>query len=181
MEFRNRIKKLTEISGKKLRENPLNFRKHPNKQKSFLSLLLEKIGWVTGVIVYEDPEYGLTLVDGHLRADIADDDIVPCILTDLTREEAKEVLYSFDYITALAQEAEEKRKELEEEIGYTREDLASVARDVQEMVKAEVSEMVPLAIVLSSSEYQEFQQAKLRLGVQQDKAALMRMCEVVNA
>jgi len=100
--YRNRITGSGMVPAKLLRANPKNWRTHPEYQKSSVRKLLETVGWVARVTVYTHPDGTLELVNGHLRTDIADDDLVPVDYTDLTPAEADLMLATMDQTSALA-------------------------------------------------------------------------------
>jgi hypothetical protein len=101
--MRDRIKELRRVKASELLANPKNWRKHPAAQKTAMRAVLDKIGFVTGVIARET-EAGLEIIDGHLRADISQDELVPVLIVDLDGLEADKVLATFDPIGAMAQQ-----------------------------------------------------------------------------
>jgi hypothetical protein len=93
--------------------NPANWRVHGMTQDVQLSSALNDIGFVAPVIVNKrtGAEWGRdrnveTLVDGHLRVKSAlsrgDDTPVPYVYVDLTPDEERRVLLTFDPIGAMA-------------------------------------------------------------------------------
>ena len=64
--------------------------------------LLEGIGYASALIARRDEQGNLHLIDGHLRAEISADEIVPVLITDLTEDEAKVLLVSLDTSTEMA-------------------------------------------------------------------------------
>jgi hypothetical protein len=102
MEIRNRIKELRYIKASELVRNPNNWRKHPDKQSKALQGALSEIGYADALIAYQTDE-GLTLIDGHLRADTTPDVEVPVLVTDLDQHEADKLLATLDPLSALAE------------------------------------------------------------------------------
>jgi hypothetical protein len=100
-EFRNRIVELRKVRASELRRNPRNWRQHPDGQRSALTELLGTVGFVGAGIGRDTPE-GVELIDGHLRADLADDSEMPVLIVDLNDDEAKKVLATYDPLSALA-------------------------------------------------------------------------------
>jgi hypothetical protein len=100
-EFRNRIVELRRIRASELRRNPNNWRQHPDGQRSALTELLATVGFV-GAGIGRDTDQGVELIDGHLRADLADDSEMPVLIVDLSPDEAKKVLATFDPLSVLA-------------------------------------------------------------------------------
>jgi len=100
-EFRNRIVELRRVKAKDLRRNPHNWRMHGEGQRSALAELLNTVGFV-GAGIGRDTDDGIELIDGHLRADLADDSEMPVLIVDLNDDEAAKVLATYDPLSALA-------------------------------------------------------------------------------
>jgi hypothetical protein len=100
-EFRNRIVELRRVRASELRRNPKNWRQHPEGQRSALTELLGTVGFV-GAGIGRDTAEGVELIDGHLRADLADSSEMPVLIVDLTEDEAAKVLATYDPLSALA-------------------------------------------------------------------------------
>jgi hypothetical protein len=107
--------------------NPSNWRTHGIEQDAQLSSILNDVGFVAPVIVNKrtNAEWGKdrnieTLVDGHLRVKAAlsrgDDTPVPYIYVDLSPEEERRVLLTFDPIGAMAGKDDELMKSLMTEV-----------------------------------------------------------------
>jgi len=118
---RNRVTKLVEVKASELRAHPDNWRLHPQHQRNALSALMREVGMVAAVIARETPE-GLQLIDGHLRAELAEDDKIPVLIVDLSEQEAKQILASFDPIGELALIDEEVFARLVPDLGGLMED-----------------------------------------------------------
>jgi ParB-like chromosome segregation protein Spo0J len=99
--MRNRVLEVRNIPAKQLRANPHNWRLHPDEQRSALGAMLEEIGFV-GTLIARDTPDGIELIDGHLRADLADDAEVPVAIVDLNDDEAARVLATYDPLTGMA-------------------------------------------------------------------------------
>ena len=97
-----RIKELRHVKASELIPDPANWRLHPDAQREAVGKLLESVGYVDALIARENPDGTLALVDGHLRAEISAEDIVPVLITDLTEEEAKVVLATLDVSSEMA-------------------------------------------------------------------------------
>ena len=100
--LKDRVIGLKKVKGSSLIPNPMNWRKHPEKQKSALKAILEEVGIVGALLVYETA-LGLMLIDGHLRAEQLTDDLVPVLVLDVTEEEANLLMVTHDPITALGE------------------------------------------------------------------------------
>lgn len=104
MTWRNRILGYDTKPVSQFTANPLNFRRHPNIQREALRDLLGEVGWVGAVI--ENSVTG-NLIDGHARIEEAlsrdDETPIPYLKVELSEEEEKLVLASFDPLSAMAQ------------------------------------------------------------------------------
>ena len=100
--IRDRIVELRRVKAADLRLNPHNFRTHPQAQRDALTGLLQEIGYADALIAYDDPAHGLTLIDGHLRAETTPDLEVPVLITDLSAAEATLLLATLDPLAAMA-------------------------------------------------------------------------------
>lgn len=96
--------------------NPDNPRIHPQAQRDAVQGSLDTLGWIAPVI--ENRRTGF-LIDGHERIwhALQTGDNVPYIVVDLSPEEEKQALASFDWITYMAE--------------YDRDKLDTLLRDVQ--------------------------------------------------
>lgn len=84
-----------------LMPNPKNWRRHPMAQQNALTGVLKEVGYAGAVLAYETHD-GLVLVDGHLRASLDPDALIPVLVTDLTEAEADKVLLTLDPLSAMA-------------------------------------------------------------------------------
>lgn len=109
---KNRKKEYRTVLGSALKPNPLNWRKHPNRQRDSLSRMLDTIGDIDVLKVVEEADGTLMLLDGHLRASIRDNEQVDVVILDLTEEEQRLVLATFDPLGALAVTDEKIYEEL---------------------------------------------------------------------
>lgn len=101
MPVKDRVIEIREVRAGDLLVNPANFRNHPQAQRSAMEGIFAEVGNIDVLKVVERPE-GLMLLDGHLRRDLLADDVVKVAVLDLTDEEAKKALLTFDRLTALA-------------------------------------------------------------------------------
>lgn len=100
--MRNRVKELRQVRAGDLLANPKNWRKHPPAQRQAMVAMFEKVG-IAGAVVARETEAGLELVDGHLRADIDPEIVLPVAVVDLTEEEAAQILATMDPLGAMAE------------------------------------------------------------------------------
>ena len=104
---RNRIKELRTVRAGDLIPDARNPRVHSEEQRQVLQGVLERVGWVDAVLVRETPE-GLKTVDGHLRADLDPDAMIPALVLDIDETEAGEVLATLDPLVEMAEFDEER-------------------------------------------------------------------------
>tara|TARA_Y100000004_G_C8859608_1_gene388426 strand:+ start:217 stop:921 length:705 start_codon:yes stop_codon:yes gene_type:complete len=115
MELKNRIKEHTTVKKSDIRPNPNNWRLHPTEQIEGLKTVLNDIGFVDELLVIEDPEKKAKymLIDGEARWSVHQaDDILPVAVLDLSEDEAKIVLTTFDPISSFAGTDPRKLEEL---------------------------------------------------------------------
>lgn len=100
--FANRIVGYTTKSAADLVANPLNFRKHPGKQREAVQASLRELGWIAAVV--ENVTTG-KLIDGHLRVEEAArrGEEVPVLQVALTEAEERLALATYDPITYMAE------------------------------------------------------------------------------
>lgn len=110
MKIRDRIRELRRVRACDLRPNPSNWRTHPVAQMDAMRGVLAEVGFAGAELAFpadgKGPEGNfadLMLIDGHARAEIAGDAELPVLVTDLTLEEAKKVLATYDPIGAMAE------------------------------------------------------------------------------
>ncbi len=114
--IRDRIKELRRVRARDLLPNPLNWRRHPHSQAAALRGVLEEVGYADALLARELPDGRLELVDGHLRAQLAADAVVPVLVLDLTEQEAKLVLLTLDPLASMAEAEAEQIKALLETV-----------------------------------------------------------------
>ena len=102
MAIQTRIKELRYVPAHELLRNPENWRRHPAAQQSALASMLDRIGYADALIARETDD-GLMLIDGHLRADTTPGQPVPVLVTDLSEDEARELLATLDPLASLAE------------------------------------------------------------------------------
>ena len=100
--FADRVVELRRVKASELKQNPLNWRRHPQAQSAALEGMLEDVGFADAVIARETAD-GLELVDGHLRRDIMGDDLIPVLVGDINEDEARRMLATLDPLSAMAE------------------------------------------------------------------------------
>ena len=126
---RNRIKRIVTMPASELLPNPLNHRVHPRAQRDALAGIIEEVG-VCDVLRAIETDVGLMLVDGHLRADLLKAGNVEVAILDLTEDEVKKVLVTFDAIGAMAEVNPDKLDNLLRQVQTSSEALASMMTDM---------------------------------------------------
>src|SRR5690242_14784363 len=100
--FNSKIIGESNVELKDLKPHPLNFRRHGEFQKKVLEEILSEVGMVQRIIVNKRTGY---ILDGHLRYELAlekGEKTLPVTYVDLSEEEEKKVLATFDATGALA-------------------------------------------------------------------------------
>jgi hypothetical protein len=101
--IRNRIKCHRRVRAGDLLPHELNFRLHPDMQRSALQALYDQVGFARSLLAYELPDGRLKLIDGHLRRDMDPNMEVDVEILDVNDEEARALLLSIDPLAALAE------------------------------------------------------------------------------
>ena len=100
--FPDRVTKLVRVKASDLLPHPENWRTHDELQRAALTLAFERIGIANVVLVRELPDARLQIIDGHARTELVGDQPIPCVVLDVTEEEARELLASLDPIAGMA-------------------------------------------------------------------------------
>lgn len=100
--IRDRIKELRRVPARALLANPKNWRKHPKAQQQALRAILDEVGFAGALLARETEGGELMLIDGHLRAETAPDELVPVLILDVNEAEANKILLTFDPLSSLA-------------------------------------------------------------------------------
>ncbi|WP_339730184.1 ParB N-terminal domain-containing protein [uncultured Gimesia sp.] len=102
MKLKDRIKSFRRIKASLLKRNPKNWRIHTEPQHAALRAILKEVGFASACLVRDCKNGTFELIDGHLRADIAEEEKVPCLILDVTKSEANQILATFDSVTSMA-------------------------------------------------------------------------------
>jgi hypothetical protein len=100
--WQNRIVGHREVPPSELKAHPLNWRTHPEAQATGLRAVLDRVGIVQGIVVSKATG---RILDGHLRVEAAlaaGQPTVPIVEVDLSEEEERLVLATFDPLNAMA-------------------------------------------------------------------------------
>lgn len=135
-DFRDRIVELRRVPASELLPNPKNWREHSAEQLKAIEAVFAQIGIAGAEMVFETPE-GLMLFDGHARQEVAGDQLVPVLVTDLTHEEADVLLATFDPLGMMAQTNADQLRELMESIQVNTDGVEQLLSDISGMFDLE--------------------------------------------
>lgn len=132
--IKNRVKEFKMMSPKDVAFNDKNWRKHPTAQTKAMQALLEEIGIAGAMLAYHSERQGgkLTLIDGHLRKEIAPGEDWPILITDLTDSEADLLLASYDPIGAMAEADKERLNDLLHDINSDNAEIQKLLSTIAE-------------------------------------------------
>ena len=128
MAIRDRIKELRRVKASDIIPNPKNWRTHPPAQQQAIAGMLAEVGYADALIAYEG-SLGLTLIDGHLRAETTPDEEVPVLVLDVSDDEADKILATLDPLASMAGRDNEK-------LGSLLDGINSESDHVSEMLRA---------------------------------------------
>lgn len=173
--YKHRIVGHDVVNPQSLLANPLNYRIHSLFQQNTLHTILEEVGYVQSVIVNTTTQH---IVDGHLRVHLAlsHQESVPVTYVELTEDEEKRILATFDPISQLAQIDQQKFAELINDVKEFDASISSIIHDdvPLERVRAqddydtlnEKTKSYMLVIELSSyDEYTELRNEMIERGL----------------
>jgi hypothetical protein len=113
VDYDNRIVRYGSETADQLLANPFNWRIHTQMQQDVADAVLNEVGIIQNLIVNEATGH---LIDGHMRVLLAmrrnDQHPLPITYVNLSADEEKRALATFDSIGALAVRDEAKVKEL---------------------------------------------------------------------
>ena len=145
-DWQNRIKGLDKKPASQFTAHPLNWRKHPMRQRKAVKGSLDSLGWVD--VVIENVTTG-NVIDGHERIWNAlqnGDADVPYIQVELTVEEEAQALLSLDSIAALAQTDADKVDELLRMVNTDNENVMEFLMDFAEEIGIMTPDFQPVGI-----------------------------------
>lgn len=139
--FRDRIVGLERVAPDQLLANPANWRTHPGMQRDALRGSLGDVGWVDAVMVNTTTGH---VVDGHARIEEAlanSEPTVPVLYVELTENEERIVLATFDPIGAMAETDGDRLQELLDETRVREDsDLTALLESLAQSSQAYVPE-----------------------------------------
>jgi hypothetical protein len=110
------IRELVWVDPKTLDSNPLNWKKHPHRQRQAINASIDHNGWAGAALYNINTK---RLIDGHMRREEAirrGDDAMPVLLGWWTEERERHLLATLDPIGALAETQAEALRSLTESI-----------------------------------------------------------------
>jgi len=122
---KDRVVELRRVRAGDLVPAPLNWRKHPQAQQDAMRGILNEIGYADAVLA-RDTDNGLELIDGHLRASLDDDQVVPVLILDLNNDEAKKLLLTLDPLAAMAETDLDALTDLLDDVTFNNESLIAM-------------------------------------------------------
>ena len=96
-----RSRELRHVRAGDLTTDIRNWRDHPEIQRDALEGIVDTVGMVSPLMARET-DAGLVLIDGHLRAGLDPDAIVPVVVVDLDEDEAAAVMATYDPLADMA-------------------------------------------------------------------------------
>lgn len=118
-EWRNRIVGYDNVAPDQLMGHPYNYRRHGAKQQEIMSETLGTLGWVQAVLVSKNTG---TVLDGHMRVELAlrnDEPTVPVIYVEVSEDEERTILATFDPLGGMAYIDRDQLAELVGDIDLT--------------------------------------------------------------
>lgn len=143
--IRDRIKELRRVPASLLRANHQNWKHHPPKQREQLAKMLAKIGFAGACLARELDDGSLELLDGHLRADLSKDELIPVLVLDVDEFEGKEILATFDPMGYLAECNDILLNSLLHELDAHDDELKAIVSEHRVAEEAPV-ELMPISI-----------------------------------
>ena len=117
-QFRDRVIEQRTMKASDLMDHPMNWKDHTAEQTDLLTSILTEIGIADGLLAYHSERNGgkLTLINGHLRRSLDEDQEWRVNITDLNDQEADLLLSIYDPMANLAKINAEKYRALSEQI-----------------------------------------------------------------
>lgn len=189
--FENRIVGYGTKAADQFEANPLNYRKHPERQRKAVQASLRELGWI-GVVV-ENKTTG-RLIDGHERVwqALKNNEDVPYIEVELSEAEERLALAIFDPLTYMAETDSAILDELLQGVNTGEEALQelisqmyaeSEITSLQNVSDGESNERnmgdakAKIKAVLYADEVATFEQAIRSTGLRNRGEAIIAICE----
>lgn len=96
------IHDLVWVQAKYLKDakNPLNWRKHSQRQREGVQASIQENGWAGGVVYNTVTK---RMLDGHLRQDLDPEQYVPVFVGEFTESQERRILHTLDPLSAMAE------------------------------------------------------------------------------
>ena len=117
--IRDRITELRRVRAGDLHASPKNWRTHPESQIAALRGTLTEIGYADAVLCRVLDDGSLEIIDGHARKELDPNQVIPCLVTDLSEAEAAKLLLTLDPLAAMAEADTKALARLMEEVDTT--------------------------------------------------------------
>ena len=143
MEIKDRVKEFKRIKASDLKANPKNWRLHDSMQKEAMQSVLQNVGMAGAVIVYENKDNEYVIIDGHLRADMNDEQDVPTLILDVDEAEADLLLATYDPISQMAKADNTMLSDLLKSLKTEDSELQTLLNDIDEnfgLIESELPE-----------------------------------------
>lgn len=128
--MKDRIVEERVLLGRDVTPHPENWKRHPELQREALDAVLERVGKVGKLKVYDSPTLGDNVcLDGHMRIERYPDEEWKADVLDVDDEEALEVLSTFDALPELAAVDEERLELLHASADLDDDRLAAIRGD----------------------------------------------------
>jgi len=139
--YRSRIREFVpSYPTSQLIEHPENWRVHPETQKRLLSSLMARHGKIDAILCYDSQKYGgRVIIDGHQRSGM--DESFPVLVLDVTDEEAKEILLTYNPLAEMAEANQDQVEALASQIsGLAAEERKAVDEILSTVLKTSVAQ-----------------------------------------
>ena len=163
------IKELVWVDPKSLDDNPLNWRKHPARQKNAISASIKANGWSDTLTFNETTG---KLIDGHARKAIAIKEgieSVPVLVGSWTEEQEKHLLATLDPLAAMAETDADALQSLTESLQEETEQIQSLAKKDQETLTQLTKEIDNYAFEVSVGTQKKAMLPKQRIVEESDE------------
>jgi DNA modification methylase len=132
------------LDPKTLKENPMNWRTHPDDQRGALKDSLQRVGWA-GAALYNSRTK--RLIDGHLRREeaIRRGELLPTLVGSWSPSEEKYILATLDPITGLAEADEGALVKLLKDVELEIPDAGDVLALVGDELGVDLDKQIPPA------------------------------------
>jgi hypothetical protein len=114
-----------------LKDNPSQWRKHPESQLQSLQAVLQDVGWAGALLLNEKTGH---LIDGHGRkkVSVGKNGKVPVLVGSWSEDDEKKILATLDPLAGLAESDSDKLESLLRDIETDNEDLQQLLDDLAE-------------------------------------------------